>query len=148
MDRKTLLLLLSAIIGLTLGLGYLARVSALRREIREARETVMVVTAARSLAIGDTLGADALALAEWPKASLPRRAVLKEDAGLLAGRSLIHPLPPGEPVLWTDLPEGPRIQLSTEQIPAGYRAVALPAEEIRTLVHLLQPGDRVARREV
>jgi pilus assembly protein CpaB len=143
MERKHMLLLIPAALGLVLGLAYFAKVSAMQRRIRDAQDMVRVVTAARSLAIGDILGVETTSVAEWPKGSLPRRAVLEEDAGLLMGRSLIHPLPAGDPVLWTDLPEGPRIRLSTEQIPREYRAVALPADEIRTLSHLLQPGDRV-----
>jgi pilus assembly protein CpaB len=141
--NKRVLLAFGAALGLLLGLCYLMKLEGLRDEMARGRERVMVVTISRPLGIGDRLEEGGVAIVPWPREGLPRRAVLAEDVGLLLGRALIHPLPAGEPVLWTDLPEGPRAQLSSERIPPGLRAIALPAEEIRTLSHLLAPGDRV-----
>lgn len=144
MERKMrLLVLLASAAGIALGLVYLARVKGWRDEISRAGEKVQVVVAARALGIGDSLDGGSLAVKDWPKAALPNRTVLAADLDLVGGRSLIHPLPAGEPVMWTDLPEGPRLKVPTEHIPPGFRAVALPADEIRSLSHLLQPGDRV-----
>lgn len=142
-NRKPLVLLLAASVGIVLGSLYLFRVQSLRDQVERAGEKVPVVVAARPLGIGETLDADALRVQEWPKGALPSRAVLGVDADLLAGRSTIHPLPAGEPIMWTDLPEGPRLSFPTEHIPKGLRAIALPADEISTLSHILRGGDRV-----
>lgn len=106
-------------------------------------ESVEILVAATPLKIGDVLTHDTLELAYIPVVHLPRRVILAEDIDLILERPLIHPIPKGDPVLWTDLPEGPRISYPSEKITPGYRAIALPADETRTLTHLLTPGDRV-----
>jgi Flp pilus assembly protein CpaB len=35
------------------------------------------------------------------------------------------------------------VQHPSEKIPPGYRVIALPADEIHTLVHFISPGDKV-----
>ncbi len=106
-------------------------------------ESVSILTAAMSMRIGDKITQDTFKLTQIPVVHLPRRVILAEDINLILDRPLIHPIPKGDPVLWTDLPEGPRINYPSERIKPGYRAIALPADEIRTLTHLLTPGDRV-----
>ena len=141
--RKTAVVILCCLIGLGTATGYLLKIRSIRREISRLEIPVEVLTASESLKIGDRLSEENLRVSTIPSAYIPNRAILSEDLELIIDRVLAHPVPIGDPILWTDLPEGPRINFPTEKIPPGYRAIALPADETRTLIHLLSPGDRV-----
>jgi len=141
--KKTLLIGLSCFISLGVASGYLLKIRSLRNEIVNINESVSILTAAMSMRIGDKITQDTFKLTQIPVVHLPRRVIIAEDINLILDRPLIHPIPKGDPVLWTDLPEGPRINYPSERIKPGYRAIALPADETRTLTHLLTPGDRV-----
>jgi len=144
MDRKkTMLIGLSCFLSLAVASGYLLKIRSLRNEIVNINKSEIILTAARSMKIGDRLTQDTLEFTQIPVVHLPRRVILAEDIDLILDRPLIHPIPKGDPVLWIDLPEGPRINYPSERIKPGYRAIALPADETRTLTHLLTPGDRV-----
>ncbi len=143
MKRRTSVIIISGMIGILVGTGYMMKIQAIRTRITGIQETIQVLTTRKSLSIGDALSGDNVSATEFPKAHLPRRAILGGDMELIKGRTLIHPVPQGDPILWTDLPEGPRIHYPTEKIPSGVRAMALPASEVQTLAHLLSPGDRV-----
>jgi pilus assembly protein CpaB len=141
--NKTLSILLACIIGLAVGSGYLMRLLEIREDISGLEDSIDVLTAARSIDIGERITEHTFSTVRIPRVYLPSRAILADDMELIIGRPLIHPIREGDPVQWTDLPEGPRIRYSTEKIPAGYRALALHADEVKTLVHILSPGDRV-----
>ncbi len=141
--KKTILIGLSCFISLAIASGYLLKIRSLRNEIVNINKSAHILTAAISMKIGDKLTQDALELTLIPVVHLPRRVILAEDIDLILDRPLMHPIPKGDPVLWTDLPEGPRINYPSERIKPGYRAIALPADETSTLTHLLTPGDRV-----
>jgi pilus assembly protein CpaB len=141
--KKTLSIFISCIIGLAVGSGYLMRLLDIREDIAGLEESIPVLTASKTIDIGEKITAQILSTARIPRVYLPSRAILADDLELILGRPLIHPVREGDPIQWTDLPEGPRIRYSTEKIPAGYRALALPADEVKTLVHILSPGDRV-----
>jgi len=141
--NKTLSILLACIIGLAVGSGYLMRLLEIRKDISGLEDSIDVLTAARSIDIGERITEHTFSTVPIPRVYLPSRAILADDMELILGRPLIHPIREGDPVQWTDLPEGPRIRYSTEKIPAGYRALALHADEVKTLVHILSPGDRV-----
>ena len=143
MKRRTTIIIISGMIGILVGTGYMMKIQAIRNRITGIQETVQVLTTRNPLSIGDTLSGENLSATGFPKAHLPKRAILAADMELINGRTLIHPVPQGDPILWTDLPEGPRIHYPTEKIPSGVRAMALPASEVQTLAHLLSPGDRV-----
>ncbi len=136
-------LMAAAAAGLAAGSLYLLQLRSLRQGLEEQRERVPVLAASASLGMGETLTPERLTVREVPRSALPLRAILPQDSGLILGRTLLHPLPQGETLLWTDLPEGPRLRFNTEGIPSGFRAMALPADEVRTVSHLLAPGDRV-----
>lgn len=141
--NKTLSILLACIIGLAVGSGYLMRLLEIREDISGLEDSIDVLTAARSINIGERITEHTFSTVRIPRVYLPSRAILADDMELILGRPLIHPIREGDPVQWTDLPEGPRIRYSTEKIPTGYRALALHADEVKTLVHILSPGDRV-----
>lgn len=106
-------------------------------------EKVPALTATRYIKAGEHVTSVDLEVKSLLKNQLSRRAISPEDIELIAGRRVLHPIPSGEPVLWTDFPDGPRVQYPSEMIPAGQRVLALPADEIHTLVHFISPGDSI-----
>ncbi len=130
-------------VGLGTATGYLLRLQSIRHDIARLEQPMEMLTASESLKIGERLSENNLRVSRIPIAYLPSRAIRSEDLELIIDRVLTHPVPAGDPILWTDLPEGPRVNYPTEKITPGYRALALPADETRTLIHLLSPGDRV-----
>lgn len=143
MKNKAFSILISCLIGAVVGGGYLMRLQEIRKDISGLEDSMDVLTASKHLKIGERVTEHTLSTLSIPRIYLPSRAILADDMELILGRPLVHPIREGDPVQWTDLPEGPRIRFSTEKIPAGYRALALDADEVKTLVHILSPGDRV-----
>jgi len=106
-------------------------------------ERVPVLTLTRNMKAGEMLISQDLQEKLVLKEQVSLRAISPEDINLIIGRRLIHPVPAQDSILWTDFPEGPRLRQPSERIPAGYRMIALPADEIHTLAHFLSPGDSV-----
>ena len=143
MKKNSAVIIASCLIGLIAALSYSSRIRHLREEITNFSEMIPVLTATRNIGVGDTLLKEDLLSTLFLKEQVSGRTVFPEDMELIVGRRVIHPLPEGDAILWTDFPEGPRVKHPSEKIPPGYRAIALSADEIHTLVHLLSPGDKV-----
>ena len=143
MNRKLLLVIISSIIGLLTATVYAVRIKQLRDEITNLTEEVSVLTAKRDLAPGESLRSEDLTTSFHNKYQVSRRSIVPDDIDLILGRSVFHPVPEGDAILWTDLPEGPRLRKPSEKIPVGYRAISLPADETHTMVHFISPGDRI-----
>jgi pilus assembly protein CpaB len=99
------------------------------------------VAAAHAVQAGDVLKPEDLTLVDWP-ASIPlSHAFLK--AGDVAGRAVIYPVAPSQPVLEGYLAApGSGIGLTTK-IPAGMRATAVKSDEIVGVAGFLFPGSHV-----
>jgi len=143
MNRKILLVITSCVIGLLTAAVYAARIQQLRDEITGLTEKVPVLIAKRNLAAGEALLHEDLAADLRFENQVSKRSIAPDDIDLILGRRIFHPVPAGEIILWTDLPEGPRLRKPSEKIPAGYRAISLPADETHTMVHFISPGDLV-----
>jgi len=143
MKRKSALIIASCLIGIITATAYSSRIRHLRDEITYLSEKVPVLTVNRNIQAGESLNAEDLERTLLLKEQVSGRAIAPEDVELIVGRRVIHPVPARDPVLWTDFPEGPRVRNPSEKIPKGYRVIALPADEIHTLVHFISPGDTV-----
>jgi Flp pilus assembly protein CpaB len=143
MNRISTLIITSCLIGLLATSTYLKKIQGMRNDIVLMSEKVPVLTVTRDIKAGELLMSVDLEVKSLLKNQLSRRTIPTQDIELIAGRRVIHPIPKGEPVLWTDFPEGPRVQFPSEMIPAGQRVLALPADEIHTLVHFISPGDSI-----
>jgi Flp pilus assembly protein CpaB len=143
MKRNSVLIIASCLIGLITASAYSSRIKHLRDEITNLSEKIPVLTVTRNIQAGEFLTAEDLEGKLFLKEQVSRRTVSPEDMELIVGRRVIHPVPALDPVLWTDFPEGPRVQHPSEKIPNGYRVIALPADETHTLVHFITPGDTV-----
>ncbi len=100
------------------------------------------VVAARDLASGAVLDADAAAIREVPLAWLPRDAVLPDDFAAAQGARLARDLPRGEVLLWAHLAAARAAPLSA-QLATGRRAVTIAVDEINSLSGMLEPGDLI-----
>ncbi|MDF1535004.1 MAG: Flp pilus assembly protein CpaB [bacterium] len=143
MKSKRTVLIISCLIGLISASGYMSRIQSIRDEITDLTEMAPALTASRTVHAGERLQPDTLTAVMVPRKSLSRRALTPDDLELVSNRRTLNTIPAGDTVLWTDLPEGPRLKNPSERIPPGYRAIALPADEIHTMVHFLSPGDKV-----
>jgi Flp pilus assembly protein CpaB len=143
MNRKVPLVITSCVIGLLTAAVYAARIQHLRDEITGLTEKVPVLTAKRDLAPGTILQHEGIASDFRMKNQASKRGIAPDDLDLILGRRVFHPVPAGDIILWTDLPEGPRLRKPSEKIPAGYRAMSLSADETHTMVHFISPGDTV-----
>lgn len=142
-DRRKMILIISGMVGLVTAYAYAARLQGLRDDITRMSDLVGVITATRTIQAGETLAPEDMTGTMVPRSLIPARSVGAQDAELVVGRRLFHPVPEGDPILWTDFPEGPRSANPTEMIQPGYRAIALPADETHTLAHFINPGDVV-----
>ena len=143
MNKKLTLVIASCLIGLLATSTYLTKIQRMKNDIVLMSEKVPVLTVTRDIRAGEHLAPVDLEVKSLLKNQLSRRVISPEDLELITGRRLLHPIPSGEPVLWTDFPDGPRVQYPSEMIPKGQRVLALPADEIHTLVHFITPGDSV-----
>jgi len=143
LKRNSVLIVTSCLIGLITAMTYASRIRHLRDEITSLSEKVPVLVVARDIRMGETLTVEDLAESQLIKEQVSARTVSPDDLELILDRRVIHPLPAGDPILWTDFPEGPRVRHPSEEIPSGLRAIALNADETHTLVHFISPGDTV-----
>ena len=143
MKKNSAVIITSCLIGLITVLAYSSRIEHLREEITNFSEKIPILTATRNIGVGETLLEEDFVSTLFLKEQVSGRTVFPEDMELVVGRRVIHPLPEGDAILWTDFPEGPRVMYPSEKIPPGYRVIALSADEIHTLVHFISPGDKV-----
>lgn len=143
MKRNSVLIIVSCFIGLVTASAYSFRVQHLRDEIAQLSERIPVITVTRDVQAGERLLPEDLTSTMLLKEHVPGRSIPPEDVELVLGRKVLHPVPARDPLLWTDFPEGPRVRNPSERIPPGYRAMALSADEIHTLVHFISPGDTI-----
>lgn len=143
MKTKSTLIVACCLVGILTASAYLSKIRNIRDEIVYMSERIPVLTVVRDIRAGEHLTAADLEVRTLLKAQVSGRAISPEDIELITGRRVIHPIPLKDPILWTDFPEGPRVQHPSEKIPAGQRVLALPADEIHTLIHFISPGDTV-----
>jgi|GEM_PF-5606057 len=143
MNRRLVIILLSSLLGLLAAGAYTARIQHIRSEISELKERKDVLVANRHLQAGMSVQARDLSVGQRAKTELSARSIYPDELDLIVGQRIFHPVPAGEVLLWTDLADGPRLTKPSEKIPEGFRAIALPADEIHTMVHFISPGDDV-----
>jgi Flp pilus assembly protein CpaB len=143
MKNKKTFLIISCLVGLISAVGYMSRIQSVRTEIANLTEMAPILTVSSTVKAGERLDPANLTAIMIPRESLSRRALSPEDVDLISNRRALHTIPAGDPILWTDLPEGPRLRNPSERVPPGLRAFALPADETHTMIHFLSPDDRV-----
>jgi len=104
-------------------------------------QVVQIVSATKDLPAGVALGAEDVALIDWP-ASVPLVGSFTKTEQVV-GRPLIYPLVAKEPILERDLAiPGSGIGLSVK-IPAGMRGTSVRSNEVVGVAGFLYPGSHV-----
>jgi pilus assembly protein CpaB len=138
MRPKSIILLLLAIgCGLVAAFG-INQVMANRNQAPAAAvEMEKILVANKNIKVNEPFSDKNVQIEDWPKEKVPPDVVhdLKELDGQRAGGSILV----GEPIRKAKFAEDKRI----EEIPHGYRVVAVQADAVSATGNLLQPGDRV-----
>jgi pilus assembly protein CpaB len=131
------LLLLALGCGLVASIGISQVIERRNQAAAPAGETEPIYVALKDIKINEPLSAQNLKLEEWPKEKVPSDAVrdIKDIEGQRAGSTILS----GEPLRKAKFAMDKRI----DEIPPGYRVVAVPADPVSATGYLLQPGDRV-----
>jgi pilus assembly protein CpaB len=129
------------LLALALGCGLVASIGISQMiESRHAApviETEPIFVASKDIKINEPFSDLNLHVEEWPKGNVPGDAIRipKDFAGHRSGTTILA----GEPLRKAKFAEDKRV----EQIPPGYRVVAVGADAVSAIGYLLQPGDRV-----
>ncbi|HEY2826375.1 MAG TPA: Flp pilus assembly protein CpaB [Pirellulales bacterium] len=138
MRPKSLILLLLALgCGLVASIG-ISQVMANRSQVQApVVETEKILVANKDIKVNEPLSDKNVQVEDWPKEKVPSDAVhdLKDLDGQRAGGNILV----GEPIRKAKFAVDKRI----EEIPHGYRVVAVQADAVSATGNLLQPGDRV-----
>ncbi len=138
MRPKSLMLLLLALgCGLVASIGISQVIESRNRAAQPAVEKEPIYVATQDIKVNQPLTPQIVTLEEWPKEKIPADAIrdLKEIQGQRSGTTILA----GEPLRKAKFAMDKRI----DEIPAGYRVVAVPADAVSAAGYLLQPGDRV-----
>ncbi|XLZ68433.1 Flp pilus assembly protein CpaB [Massilia sp. SR12] len=136
-SRRALLML--ALAGL---LGLAAVLLASRWLLRQgAPATVRIVVAAADVGLGQRLGPDMLALADWPAHSVPAGA--QHAPGGLAGRVLKASVQRGEPVTAAKLAPAGTLGGLSALIADGKRAITVRVNDVVGVAGFALPGNFV-----
>lgn len=144
MRAKSLILLMLALgCGLVAAIG-ITQVMAKRttQQTTLKMETQPVLVAALDLPMGDLIKAEALRIEEWPKGKVPAGALSQfTDVEDRRPKSRIYA---GSPILDNQLLGKGQSEASvTNQIPKGFRVVAVKVDDVSGTASLVRPGDRV-----
>lgn len=136
--RIALAVVLASVIA---GVVCFAFYSRLRKQQAENCTVIKVVAATKPLSAGSPIGADSVALIDWP-ASMPLTGAFTKADDVI-GRSVIYPINEHEPILDHDVAiAGSGIGL-TVKIPAGMRAVSVRSNDVVGVAGFLYPGSHV-----
>jgi pilus assembly protein CpaB len=138
MRPKSMMLLALALgCGLVASIGISQVMDARNRNAGTEVEKEPILVAAKDIKVNEALNEKNLKLEDWPKEKIPSDAIrdLKDVQGQRAGGIILA----DEPLRKAKFAVDHRI----EEIPKGFRVVAVPADAVSATGNLLQPGDRV-----
>jgi pilus assembly protein CpaB len=138
MRPKSLMLLLLALgCGLVASIGISQVIESRNRAAQPTMEKEPIYVAMQDIKVNQPLTPQIVTQEEWPKEKIPADAIrdIKEIQGQRSGTTILA----GEPLRKAKFAMDKRI----DEIPSGYRVVAVPADAVSAAGYLLQPGDRV-----
>lgn len=117
-------------------------------EIKQERQAkqqqlVRVAVANQNLGFGAQLTPEAVKLANWPADSVPTGAFTDLSALVGKGRVVLRPLVPGEPILAAKVSGLNGRATISANLPEGFRAIAVPINEVAGVGGFALPGDVV-----
>jgi pilus assembly protein CpaB len=102
---------------------------------------IQYVAAAHTVDPGDILKKEDLVMINWPRNNPLAGSFVQVDA--VAGRVVLYPLAPNQPILDNELATGSSALGVTGRIPAGMRAIALKSDEVIGVAGFLMPATHV-----
>jgi pilus assembly protein CpaB len=118
------------------------QVSAERERMLPKGGFVEVLVAARSLAAGERVSAETIAVRQVPLEWTPPSALRPHEFDAVNQSSLSHALEAGNPLTLDHLRQSRKSQ-STVMLERGFRAISISVDEVSSVGGLIQPGDRV-----
>lgn len=115
------------------------------KQERQARQQqlVRVAVANQNLGFGAQLTPEAVKLANWPADSVPAGAFTDLSKLVGNGRVVLRPLVPGEPILASKVSGLNGRATISANLPEGFRAIAVPINEVAGVGGFALPGDVV-----
>jgi len=143
-DRVGVLIALAVVSGLVaafLAFSFLRSPQA-PEALQQARGTSSpVVVAARDLQVGESLTLEDLKVVDWPGEAMPMGFASSPDE--VVGRGVVVPMSMNEPLLPFKLASQEMGRGMTMLIPAGFRAVSVPVNDVVAVSGWVRPGTRV-----
>ncbi len=102
-----------------------------------------VLVAARTLASGDVLDADSVALRSLPADGLASGTLMGDDFPAVTGQRLSGGLQAGEPIQRWHLQPPLELASLASRLAPGRRALTIPVDELNASAGLLRAGDRI-----
>jgi pilus assembly protein CpaB len=118
------------------------QVSAERERMLPKGGFVEVLVAARSLAAGERVSAETIAVRQVPLEWTPPSALRPHEFDAVNQSALSHALDAGNPLTLDHLRQSKKSQ-SAVMLERGYRAISISVDEVSSVGGLIQPGDRV-----
>ena len=143
-DRVGLLIGLAMASGLAaafLAFFFLRSPDAPEQLQRGAAASSPAVVAARDLDVGTTVVPEDLRIIDWPGDALPVGYAASIDE--VVGRGVVVPIRMNEPMLPEKLAGSDMGRGLTMLIPAGFRAVSVPVNDVVSVAGWVRPGTRV-----
>jgi pilus assembly protein CpaB len=119
-----------------------AELEAARQRADMSGQLTEVVVAKRSLAPGERIDADTMAVRKVAASYLPAGAVTPAEFAAFDGETLRLPMSSGEPLFAAAVAPRERAGLSS-RIPPGTRAMTVVVDEVNSVSGMLRPGDRI-----
>lgn len=115
------------------------------KQERQAKQQqlVRVAVANQNLGFGALLTPEAVKLANWPADSVPAGAFTDLSKLVGNGRVVLRPLVPGEPILASKVSGLNGRATISANLPEGFRAIAVPINEVAGVGGFALPGDVV-----
>lgn len=118
------------------------RAASVERNALAAYDPQPVIVARSDLAAGTRLGREELAIRRVPARFVTKSAVAPAELSRIEGRQLLYAVGAGEPLSMALLAEDSPALFSAS-IPAGFRALTFPVDEVSSFSGLLAPGDLI-----
>lgn len=149
--NKTWLMLLVAtglaLLATMLTTSYLkSREASIAAEVKAKAEggpKVSVVVPTRDLPAGGPLDGNLVAARDVAADLIYPDAILAADFDKVAGKSLIHPVLKGRPLLMSDLGMGATSADFAGTLENGKRAITVDVDELNSVAHMIKPGNLV-----
>ncbi len=108
-----------------------------------AGEKVTLVAAKFDIAADKPISHDMLTQIEVPESYVHPQSVFIHEWERIVGQRVAHTIREGQTLLWTDFSD-PRSEVELDQVvKEGWRAMAIPVDQVSSMGGLLQPNDHV-----